>query len=58
MKKIVLVLSMLALAATILPALLFFADRMSLADTKTWMTVAMAAWYVSAPFWMKIKPTE
>ena len=58
MKKTARIVSMLALAATVLPSLLFFTDRISLAETKTWMLVAMAGWYVSAPFWMRIKPTE
>jgi len=49
---------MLALAVTILPPLLFFADRLSLAETKGWMLAAMLLWYLSAPLWMQIKPTE
>jgi len=49
---------MLALGATILPSLLFFADRISLAQAKTWMLIAMVVWYVSTPWWMQVKPTE
>ena len=58
MKRLARVISMLALIATILPSLLFFADRISLADAKWWMLIAMIVWYVSTPVWMQIKPTE
>jgi hypothetical protein len=58
MKQTARIISMLALAATILPSLLFFADRISLAQAKTWMLIAMVVWYVSAPLWMQIKPSE
>ncbi len=52
------IVSMVALAATILPALLFVADRLSLPEVKTWMTASMVVWYVSAPFWIRIKSDE
>jgi hypothetical protein len=58
MKQIARIISMIALVATILPALLFFFDVITHAEVKRWMLVAMAAWYASAPLWMKIKPTE
>ena len=58
MKKLAQTVSMLALAMTILPALLFFVDRLSLPRAKTWMLVSAVAWYVSAPLWMKIKATD
>lgn len=58
MKMTARVVSALALAATILPSLLFFAGRLSLAQTKTWMLIAMVMWYLSAPLWMHIKPSE
>ena len=58
MKKTAKVVSMLALIATILPSLLFFADRISLPEAKAWMLVSAIVWYVSAPLWMKIKATE
>jgi hypothetical protein len=44
--------SWLALAATILPPLLFFADRLTLDATKVWMLAATAAWFVATPLWM------
>jgi hypothetical protein len=58
MKKLAQLVSVLALLATILPPLLFFADQLSLAGTKAWMAGAMLLWYLSTPFWMQIKPTE
>ena len=58
MKKTARIVSMLALAASILPSFLFFVDRISLADAKTWMLIAMVVWYLSTPLWMQIKPTE
>ncbi len=58
MKKLAQFISVLALLATILPPLLFFADQLSLERTKTWMLGAMLLWYLSTPFWMKIKPKE
>jgi len=58
MKKLAKILSGLALVMTILPALLFFADKLPLPKAKAWMLVSAAVWYVSAPLWMKIKATE
>jgi hypothetical protein len=58
MKKIAKAVSMLALVATILPALLFFADMLSLPQAKAWMLISALAWYLSAPLWMKIKAKE
>jgi hypothetical protein len=49
---------MLALAVTVLPPFMFFADRLSLAETKGWMLGAMVVWFLSTPLWMHIKPTE
>jgi hypothetical protein len=58
MKMTARIVSMLALAVTITPPFLFFAGRLSLAETKGWMLAAMVLWYLSTPLWMKIKPTE
>ncbi|MBZ5496100.1 MAG: hypothetical protein LAP85_06825 [Acidobacteriia bacterium] len=58
MKKLCQFVSVLALVTTILPPVLFFADRFSLSQTKTWMLVSAAAWYLSAPLWMQIKPNQ
>ena len=42
----------LALVGTILPPLLFFADRLDLSQVKLWMLVATVAWFVVTPMWM------
>lgn len=45
--------SWVALIGTILPAVLFFADRVTLDQTKLWMLIATIVWFVAAPFWMR-----
>ena len=44
--------SWLALAGTILPPLLFFADGMSLDQAKWLMLLATVAWFAATPWWM------
>ena len=58
MKKLAQFISIIALLATIVPPLLFFADLLSLAATKSWMVGAMLLWYLSTPFWMPIRPAK
>jgi hypothetical protein len=48
--------SWLALAASIVPALLFYVDRMTLRQVKLWMLVATVIWFVATPLWMERKP--
>ena len=43
------VLSWLALAATIVPPVLFFYDRITLDQTKLWMLIATVVWFAAAP---------
>ena len=45
--------SWLALAGSIVPALLFVKDRMTLDQAQLWMLVATVAWFASAPLWME-----
>jgi hypothetical protein len=45
-------LSWTALGGTILPALLFWAGRITLDQTKAWMFVATVVWFATAPLWM------
>jgi hypothetical protein len=52
MKTTARVVSFLALAGTIMPAILFVADRITLDQTKLWMLVATVVWFASAPLWM------
>ena len=58
MKRIAQTLSYLALAATLLPAVLFFADRLDLPVVKLWMLVAALVWFVATPLWMEHKATD
>lgn len=52
MKLLAQVVSGLALAAVLLPAALFFTDRLSLATMQTVMLAASVLWFLSAPWWM------
>jgi hypothetical protein len=45
--------SLLALAATIAPAVLFLSDRMDLATVHRTMLWATVAWFASAAVWME-----
>ena len=58
MKRILQIISYLALALTLLPAVLFFADKLELSQAKLWMLVAALVWFVTAPFWMEHKATD
>jgi hypothetical protein len=46
------ILSWLALAGTIVPALLFFNDQATLDQTKSWMLASTVLWFATAPAWM------
>lgn len=52
MRIILQVASWAALAATILPPLLFLANRLDLGQTKWLMLAATAVWFVATPLWM------
>ena len=58
MRLIAQIVSWLALAATILPAVLYLEDQMQLAHAKIWMLVATVFWFVTTPFWMGRKSSE
>ncbi len=45
-------LSLLALGATIVPSVLFFADQMTPGTLKTTMLCAMILWFIVTPMWM------
>ena len=55
MKAVARLVSLAALAGTILPPVLFFTNRLDLPATKWWMLVATIAWFVAAPIWMDRK---
>jgi hypothetical protein len=52
MKRIAIVVSVAALGGTILPAVLFIADRVTLPSVHTWMLVSTIIWFVTAPLWI------
>ncbi len=55
MKRTAQVISVLALAATLLPALLFFANVVDLQEVQFWMVPPTLAWFLTAPLWMEHK---
>ena len=58
MKRIARLISLLALAATLLAAILFFTDQLALPTAKLWMLVAAPVWFVATPLWMEHKATD
>ena len=58
MKRVAQIISYLALAATLLPAVLFFADRLDLPAAKLWMLGAALVWFATAPLWMEHRATD
>lgn len=44
--------SWFALAGTIVPSMLFFADRLPLERMRLWMLLATVVWFAAAPLWM------
>jgi hypothetical protein len=45
---------LLALAATVVPPMLFMASAVPLPTVKAVMLVAAVAWFAAAPWWMKV----
>lgn len=52
MRILLQIISYAALAATIVPSILFLADRISLDQTKWIMLAATIVWFAVTPFWM------
>ena len=52
MRLILQTISWLALAGTVVPSLLFFADKMELPTAQTTLLVATIVWFVATPMWM------
>ena len=52
MRTVLQALSWLLLAATLLPSVLFFWDKITLDQLKTAMLVSMVLWFVVTPLWM------
>jgi hypothetical protein len=57
-RRILQIVSWLALAGTILPSCIFLAGQMELGAVKTAMFAATIAWFVAAPLGMLGKPNE
>jgi len=55
MRTLARIISILSLAGTIMPALLFFAGRIDLTQVKFWMLIWTVAWFVATPIWMDRK---
>lgn len=52
MKMAARLISLVALVATIAPAIMFMADGISLGAAQSWMLAATVAWFATAPLWM------
>lgn len=52
MKQIARALSLLALAGTIVPAVLFFTSRLDLPAVKACMLVSTIVWFAVTPTWL------
>jgi hypothetical protein len=46
------VISWVALAGSILPAILYMNDAMALGTVKTWMLLSTVVWFATTPLWM------
>lgn len=51
-RKLLQLISGMALAGTILPPLMFLLGSMTLDASKNWMLAATVAWFVITPLWM------
>jgi hypothetical protein len=51
-RSVLQLISAIALAGTILPSVLFLADRISLDASKGWLLCATIAWFIATPLWM------
>ena len=52
MKTLTQIISWLALAATIVPPVLYLGGGMELDRVKVWMLIATIVWFVTVPLWM------
>lgn len=52
MRLIFQIISGLSLVATLLLAVLFFADQLTLVTTQTGLLIATITWFVATPLWM------
>ena len=60
-RRLLQIVSWIALAGTILPSVLFLAGRITLDESKWWLLAATIVWFVVTPLWMgreKIEAVE
>lgn len=56
MKRIILiVISVVGLLLTVIPAVSVLLGKMDFSDHKIWMAAGMVLWFATAPFWMNQK---
>ena len=55
MKNLLVIISILSLAITIIPSFLVFAGMMTLEMNKTLMLIGTIGWFITAPSWMNKK---
>lgn len=53
MRKVLMIVSFISLAITIVPAFLVFAQKMPMEQNKILMFIGTIGWFVTAPFWIK-----
>lgn len=52
MRLLLQIISWLALAGTIAPALIYLGGGMALDQVKWWMLIATVVWFATVPLWM------
>ena len=58
LRRILQLVSWLALAGTLLPSCLFLLNMADLDSVKTMMLVSTVVWFVVTPWWMQRKPDQ
>lgn len=53
MKRVLIVVSFISLAMTIVPAFLVFTQNISMEQNKLLMLIGTIGWFVTAPYWMR-----
>lgn len=57
-KKLLIIISFVCLALTIVPSFLVFFHDMTLDQNKNLMLLGTVGWFITAPFWMKQKKQD
>lgn len=58
MKKIAIIISLICLALTIVPAFLVYFQVLTLEANKTLMLVGTIGWFITASYWMNTKENQ